>query len=56
MVQRADPAMGGAVLKEQHAGQWPTLALLAVGAAAPLRLRTRPAPCSASRVTVYESL
>ena len=36
MVERADPAMGGAVLKEQHAGQWPTLALLAVGAAAPL--------------------
>jgi hypothetical protein len=35
MVEGADPAMRRAVLKQQHAGQPPPLAPLAVGAAAP---------------------
>ena len=48
---RADPAVGRAVLEQQHAGQRPTLALLAVGAP-PLRLLHQPPRRSDSRVTV----
>src|ERR1700730_7534327 len=38
VVESADPAVGRAVLEQQHAGQRPTLTLLAMRAAAPLLL------------------
>jgi len=42
LLERADPAMRRAVLEQQHAGQRPALALLAVRAAAPLPRRHQP--------------
>ncbi len=42
MLERADPAMRRAVLEQQHAGQWPALALLAMPAAAPFLRRDQP--------------